>query len=482
MESKGSAIKKSSSGNGTGSSHLWDLLSEDTRTLFKEYDLNNDGFITVDEILEVFKKKGHNVDEKQVKQLFAFADTNGDEKISVDEFSDAIHLCLQVKEKFQRLDLDHTDHLDVKEVKQYLRDHYKLANDEKEYDKIFEKMDLDHDGRISFNEFARFWFDYKKAGVRPNYNSDAFLQWIYISSSLPISNGMIDLGQIKSKFDIWPVRMALGGIACGTATVFTNPVDVLKTRMQLNASRSTGGLSTALFSVLREPGGIFNLWNGLSAALLRAASYSSTRLAFYATMKDLIEGVLGKGAPGTLGDLGRKALAGCASGSIAATIANPIEVVKVRMQANKAKYPSTISTFKSLLAEEGIKGIFAGLIPHVLRGAAITSSQISTYDHIKGWFIRRGLMKEGLNVHFVSSMIAGVITTTCSSPFDVVKTRMMINKGQSAWVAIGNVWSEGGPRAFFRGWLPNYGRLGPHTVITLVVFEQLRHVLGLKPV
>jgi len=37
-----------------------------------------------------------------------------------------------------------------------------------------------------------------------------------------------------------------------------------------------------------------------------------------------------------------------------------------------------------------------------------------------------------------------------------------------------------GVAGLFRGWLPQWARLGPHTVITLVVFEEMKHVMGVR--
>jgi hypothetical protein len=39
-----------------------------------------------------------------------------------------------------------------------------------------------------------------------------------------------------------------------------------------------------------------------------------------------------------------------------------------------------------------------------------------------------------------------------------------------------------GVRGFFKGWLPNWFRLGPHTIISLMVYEELRAKMGLRPV
>ena len=37
-----------------------------------------------------------------------------------------------------------------------------------------------------------------------------------------------------------------------------------------------------------------------------------------------------------------------------------------------------------------------------------------------------------------------------------------------------------GPQGFFKGWVANFARLGPQTVITFIVYERIRSLLGMK--
>jgi len=39
-----------------------------------------------------------------------------------------------------------------------------------------------------------------------------------------------------------------------------------------------------------------------------------------------------------------------------------------------------------------------------------------------------------------------------------------------------------GPLALYKGFIPNWMRLGPHTVITFFIFEQLRKLVGIQPI
>ena len=39
-----------------------------------------------------------------------------------------------------------------------------------------------------------------------------------------------------------------------------------------------------------------------------------------------------------------------------------------------------------------------------------------------------------------------------------------------------------GPFGFYKGFIPNWMRIGPHTIITFFIFEQLRRVVGISPI
>ena len=74
---------------------------------------------------------------------------------------------------------------------------------------------------------------------------------------------------------------------------------------------------------------------------------------------------------------------------------------------------------------EGLRGLYRGVGPTTQRAAMLTATQVPSYDHTKHTLLNAGLFEEGLALHAVSSMIAGVTTALVTSPIDLVKTRMM---------------------------------------------------------
>ena len=82
--------------------------------------------------------------------------------------------------------------------------------------------------------------------------------------------------------------------------------------------------------------------------------------------------------------------------------------------------------------------------------------------------------------HHPNFAFQGAIATTMTQPLDVLKTRAMNAKpGEfNGPLHLIRFTAQQGPAAFFKGYVPAFARLGPHTILTFVFFEQLRQNFG----
>lgn len=86
--------------------------------------------------------------------------------------------------------------------------------------------------------------------------------------------------------------------------------------------------------------------------------------------------------------------------------------------------------------------------------------------------------KDNLLTHFTASLSAGVVATTITMPLDVLKTRLMNAKPgeyKSIFDCLKHVLMVG-PAGLFKGFIPAFVRLGPHTILTFVFLEQLKRL------
>jgi len=239
---------------------------------------------------------------------------------------------------------------------------------------------------------------------------------------------------------------------------------------------------------------------GFTASMMREVVYSGLRLGSYEFFKDsiysLFAGALAKDG------LVLKVLGATVAATLGSAIANPNDLVKVRMQTfhpggspylstrhafatvwgEGAHQPSTMSKFEAFRG--GLQSLYRGTTATTIRGIVLSTSQICSYDQIKQTFKRNRLMDEGFNLHFTCSMVAGLICSITSNPVDVVKVRIMNDKERrykGVVDCVKTIMINEGPLAFWKGFSMCWARLGAHTVLSFVAFERLRVLFGIKP-
>ncbi|GAA5844394.1 hypothetical protein JCM11251_007596 [Rhodosporidiobolus azoricus] len=286
-------------------------------------------------------------------------------------------------------------------------------------------------------------------------------------------------------------KILLAGMSNMTAALVTNPADLVKVRQQLQLKsisktgqevrRSTNAWRTFVDMVRSE--GLGSIYKGLSGSLLREGSYSGIRMGGY----DLVKSSLVKSFP--LADpngFGTKLAAGMASGMVGAAIANPADLLKVRLQAPSAS-GTLRSHFNEIVSQHGFKGLYKALGPTTIRAGILTSSQLGCYDQVKHMLKRDfpATFNEGFRTHLVASAIAGFCCSAASNPVDVIKVRMMTDKTghyRNALHCAALLLKNEGPLAYFKGFTMCFARLWPHSLVSLVVFEQLRKAVGMEAI
>ncbi|KAG8415905.1 Pyrimidine nucleotide transporter, mitochondrial, variant 2 [Metarhizium acridum] len=188
---------------------------------------------------------------------------------------------------------------------------------------------------------------------------------------------------------------ALSGIATETCT---NPLWVVKTRLQLDRERSTRsgrvykGSWDCAKQILRSEGvpglyrGLTLSYLGVSEFVLQWMLYERMKLACDTSKEAASPSRSLQNGPSSpsecFGILGAAGL----SKLIAATIAYPHEVVRTRLRqqplSGKRRYTGPIQTFELVRKQEGLIGLYSGLPAHLWRvvpGAAIL---FGTYEII----------------------------------------------------------------------------------------------------
>ncbi|XP_041994367.1 mitochondrial substrate carrier family protein ucpB-like isoform X4 [Salvia splendens] len=225
--------------------------------------------------------------------------------------------------------------------------------------------------------------------------------------------------------------------------------------------------------------GLRALYLGLTPALMRSVLYGGLRLGLYSKyVRELAfesHNVLMKIASGAF------------SGAVATALTNPVEVLKVRLQMRGTNSRGPIQELQKIASEEGMAALWKGLGPAMTRAAALTASQLATYDQSKQMLMKWTSLQEGFYLHLTASSIAGTVSTIMTAPIDMVKTRLMLQRQSQSAGSYKNgihcayqVLQTEGPRGLYKGGFSMFARLGPQTTITFIVCEQLRGLAGLN--
>ena len=199
--------------------------------------------------------------------------------------------------------------------------------------------------------------------------------------------------QIDSLGNLLIPAMA-GGSARMVAATVISPLEMIRTKMQ-SQKLSYHEIHLAIRKLIRSEG-IFRLWNGLNATLLRDVPFSIIYWLNYENIKHFLLINVNNRIDVDDFDFGISFFSGAISGSIAATITLPFDVVKTHRQIelgnqlindnNNSSSKKTKDILKKIYQEHGYRGLFTGIVPRLIRVAPACAIMISSYEAGKNFF------------------------------------------------------------------------------------------------
>ncbi|OIW20945.1 hypothetical protein TanjilG_25940 [Lupinus angustifolius] len=219
------------------------------------------------------------------------------------------------------------------------------------------------------------------------------------------------------------------------AEVTTIPLDTAKVRLQLQKKAVAGdatlpkykGMVGTVATIAREEG-ISALWRGIVPGLHRQCLYGGLRIGLYDPVKSLY---VGKDHVGDV-SLSKKILAAFTTGAVAITIANPTDLVKVRLQTEgklppgvPRRYSGSLNAYSTIVRQEGVGALWTGLGPNIARNGIINAAELASYDQVKQTILKIPGFTDNVVTHLLSGLGAGFFAVCIGSPIDVVKSRMM---------------------------------------------------------
>ncbi|KAK2491787.1 hypothetical protein MC885_014400 [Smutsia gigantea] len=175
----------------------------------------------------------------------------------------------------------------------------------------------------------------------------------------------------------------------------------------------------------------------------------------------------------------RQLVAGAVAGAVSRTGTAPLDRLKVFMQvhASKTNGLNILGGLQSMIREGGVCALWRGNGVNILKIAPESAIKFMAYEQIKRAI--RG-QQETLHVQerFVAGSLAGATAQTIIYPMEVLKTRLTLRRtGQYKGLldCARQILQREGPRAFYRGYLPNVLGIIPYAGIDLTVYETLKN-------
>ncbi|KAH6910314.1 succinate/fumarate mitochondrial transporter [Coprinopsis sp. MPI-PUGE-AT-0042] len=295
-------------------------------------------------------------------------------------------------------------------------------------------------------------------------------------------------------------HIAAGGIAGACEALACQPLDTIKVRMQLSKSglvpgtKPRGFFATGAIIVKRETP--LALYKGLGAVLSGIVPKMAIRFASFEAYRGfLADKATGKTSTGGI------FVAGLGAGvTEAVAVVTPMEVVKIRLQAQQhsladpleaPRYRNAAHAVYTIVREEGFATLYRGVSLTALRQATNQGANFTAYQEIKKIALRMqpDLVELPSYQHMLFGLISGAMGPFSNAPIDTIKTRLQkatAAPGQSAFqriVAIAaDMWKHEGVKSFYKGITPRVLRVAPGQAIVFAVYERVSTVMeSMKP-
>merc|ERR1719474_2390313 len=109
----------------------------------------------------------------------------------------------------------------------------------------------------------------------------------------------------------------------------------------------------------------------------------------------------------------------------------------MRPSVEAPRYRGVHHVAATVLRQQGVLGLWTGVMPTTYRAAVVAAAEIGSYDEVKSALLRHGLAREGVKLHFATAMYSG------------------------PWDCFAKSFQAEGLRFAYRGFWPNYMCKGP---------------------
>lgn len=238
------------------------------------------------------------------------------------------------------------------------------------------------------------------------------------------------------------VASVVGSAAC---TYTGQPFDTMKVRVQVNPNEFSGIISSLRKTIAGE--GVAALWKGSVPAMVGALSENVVAFATNGLLKRIFQS-----EPDD--SLLKPLLSGAITGALSSIVLCPCDILKCRAQVNIAmglSQQSMTQLTRDILRTKGIRGLFVGYGPQLIRDVPFYASFFGTYD-ILCYVMKKYTSLPETSIYFIAGGIAGQVGWAISIAPDTIKSRIQVSDAPLSFMNTAKqIIAENGVRGLFAG-------------------------------
>ncbi|KAH7365512.1 hypothetical protein KP509_18G032100 [Ceratopteris richardii] len=454
---------------------------------FKEFDLENQGYISEGDLKAALKDLNLPASEKGVRNFLAkIEDTARPLPVSFENFLEyTIQQENELVHTFKELDRWKTGYISFNDMRTALHK-YRFSSSEKPLKKMINRFTLRGGKAEPVIDYA----EYKNILMISTYSDlrdpchiweRAYTDLDNVDCTFPLSSGTIcKTGCREQQGRKQQVERHLidAALCSSVSRSVVAPLERLKLLSMVNLNYTKDGLPATFAKIWNEDGitGFFrgNLLNVVSIAPTKVVEYL-----VYTCLEDFMKNKNDR----NVGDK-EKMLMGSIATMSGTFVSHPIDTVRTALavQVNGAQ-KGILKTTQAILDRKGLWGLYQGVIPNMIRVAPYAAINFVLYDELKKWYHRR--TGPGGELGLLSSIFCGVLSGAAAQvalyPLETVQRHLQAHAAEKSSLAYQNMFDalriiiqDGGVSALYAGLLPSTLKLVPAAAVSILVYEALQ--------
>ncbi|XP_048331312.2 adenine nucleotide transporter BT1, chloroplastic/mitochondrial [Ziziphus jujuba] len=173
----------------------------------------------------------------------------------------------------------------------------------------------------------------------------------------------------------------------------------------------------------------------------------------------------------------RRLISGAIAGAISRTAVAPLETIRTHLMVGSSGH-STTEVFHDIMKTDGWQGLFRGNFVNVIRVAPSKAIELFAYDTVNKQLSSKPGEQHKLPIpaSLIAGACAGVSSTLCTYPLELLKTRLTIQRGvyDGLFDAFLKILREEGPAELYRGLAPSLIGVIPYAATNYFAYDTLR--------